>query len=63
MSAIGACIACRRVFQFSPTHVPSIPVDGVNEPVCRSCFERWKQIHNRPDHPLHPDAYLGDVED
>jgi hypothetical protein len=56
----GPCVACGRVFTFSPTKVPSIRINGEREPVCRSCFERWKVIHNKPDHPLDSGAYEPD---
>lgn len=32
-------------------------MDGEREPLCLSCAERWKRIHNQPDWPIHPEAY------
>ena len=37
---LGECIGCRRLFSFSPSRVPSIPINGTREPVCRDCVER-----------------------
>lgn len=55
--AHGDCIACGKAFSFAPSKVPSIRVNGDKEPICRACFERWKVMHNKPDHPLDPGAY------
>ena len=54
---LGPCIACRRVFGYNPHHVPSIPIEGVREPLCRGCFELWRQMHPDVEYELHPDAY------
>jgi hypothetical protein len=53
---------CRQVLlSYNEDHVPSIPVDGVRQPLCRGCHAEWNRIH-RTDKgldpiPLHPDAY------
>ncbi len=57
MYVFGHCCGCGNPFSFHPDHVPSLTVNGEREPVCRECFEKWKKIHNKPDHPLHPLAY------
>jgi hypothetical protein len=36
----SACFGCGRIFSYNPKWVPSIPVDGEREPVCRACVER-----------------------
>jgi hypothetical protein len=36
----SACIGCNRTFSYNPVRVPSIRVNGVKEPICRSCVER-----------------------
>lgn len=43
--AMGHCIACGAMVNFNPRKVPSIK----GEPICRSCFERWCNLH--PDAP------------
>jgi hypothetical protein len=40
MACLAPCFGCKRVFSFNPDRVPSIPVDGVRQPVCRDCVER-----------------------
>lgn len=45
----GDCFACRQLFTFSPTRVPSHRDEaGVRQPICRSCIERAnpKRIEN-----------------
>ena len=37
---LGECYGCGRIFGFSATKVPSIPVDGVRRPVCEDCVNR-----------------------
>lgn len=52
------CIACGAFITINPTYCPSLTVNGKKEPICKSCFNRWNQIH-RPNNPidLHPEAY------
>ena len=54
------CIGCGSLFGFNPEKVPSIRVDGVRQPVCRTCFDR-RQAHRRanalPEESLLPGAY------
>ena len=60
MFVVGECYACKRLFTFNANHVPSIPIDGVREPICRDCVERAnpERVKNglEPIVP-HPDAY------
>lgn len=35
----GECIACRQLFGFNPNLVPSIPINGVRQPICRTCVD------------------------
>lgn len=37
MSAMGDCYGCKKVFSFNPDLVPSIPINGVREPICQDC--------------------------
>ena len=57
----GHCIACKNFMAFNASFVPSIPVKGVREPVCKDCFNRWNEIHRTSKDleplPIHPDAY------
>lgn len=61
MFVIGNCINCKVMITFSPSHVPSLTVNGRREPLCKTCFERWNEIHRTSKglEPLeiHPDAY------
>ena len=36
----GHCVVCGRAFSFNPELVPSVRVNGVREPICRTCVER-----------------------
>jgi hypothetical protein len=58
---IGECVACAVPLCFNPHHVPSLRVNGVREPLCIVCFNRWNEIHRVAKGleplPLHPDAY------
>jgi hypothetical protein len=40
MSVMGACYACNRIFSFNADLVPSIPIDGVRQPICQDCVDR-----------------------
>lgn len=60
MQVIGNCIGCEILFSFNATHVPSILVDGVREPLCRDCVNRLNiELENRGHQRIwvHPDAY------
>ena len=37
--AHGLCFSCKRSFGFHPNKVPSIPINGVREPICADCVE------------------------
>ena len=66
MMAIGECFACRQVFTFSPSRVPSVVVDGDRKPICRNCVDRAnpRRVANGlpPIVPL-PGAYDADADD
>ena len=65
VSVIGECFGCGRIFSFSPTKVPSIPIDGDRKPICGNCVERVnpQRIANGLD-PIVvlPGAYEADDE-
>lgn len=50
---LGSCAACAIPIMFHPHKVPSLRVNGVKQPICRACAERWNQIH-RIDKGLEP---------
>jgi len=54
------CCACKRPFGFNPNKVPSIRVNGVKEPVCRTCIELanpQRKAMGLPEFAINPDAY------
>ena len=34
------CYCCHNLMAYNPHKVPSIRINGIREPVCRSCIER-----------------------
>ena len=64
---VGACVNCGVPLTYSPTHVPSIRVDGVRQPLCRGCAAEWNRIHRTskglPEVPVHPNAYEPEPEE
>jgi hypothetical protein len=60
MTVIGECFGCGIVFSFNADHVPSIPINGVREPICQACVDRAnpQRVANGLD-PIvvHPLAY------
>jgi hypothetical protein len=54
------CFGCGRIFNYNPMRVPSIPLNGKREPICRECVDRAnpQRIKNglEPIVPF-PDAY------
>ena len=60
MIVYGECFACKAPLSFNPTHVPSLPVDGVRQPICAGCIERAnpRRIANGLQPVvIHPEAY------
>jgi hypothetical protein len=57
------CAACRRTITCNPHRVPSLRREpsGPKLPICRSCFDKWNEIHRTSKGlepmPIHPDAY------
>jgi hypothetical protein len=43
-TCFATCINCYRLFSFNPNLVPSISINGVREPICRSCVDRANPI-------------------
>ena len=56
----SVCFGCKRLFSYNPMRVPSIPIDGVREPICLACVNvvNPRRVANglEPIVP-HPDAY------
>lgn len=61
MFVIAECVACEAAITINPDCCPSLRVDGVRQPLCRGCFDRWNVIHRTGKGlqpvALHPDAY------
>lgn len=47
MVVIGNCYVCGELFGFNPDRVPSMRVQGVREPICRSCIGRINEARKR----------------
>jgi hypothetical protein len=58
--AHGDCYGCGRLFSFNPLRVPSLPVDGVRQPICEACVARANPLrvaNGLPPIVPFPDAY------
>jgi hypothetical protein len=42
---------------FNPHKVPSLMINGVREPLCRRCAERWNELHPENARPIQDGAY------
>ena len=64
MIVFGNCWACGFPMTFNPTWVPSLPVNGVKEPICEACMARANaqrvEMGMEP-HAIHPLAYEPEV--
>ncbi len=40
MFVLGECWGCRRMFTFNADLVPSIPINGLREPICAACVAK-----------------------
>ena len=60
ISCMSACYGCKRIFSYNPMRVPSIPIQGMRQPICEICVARVnpERIANglEPIIPA-PDAY------
>jgi hypothetical protein len=60
MFVVGPCFGCKRLFTFNADHVPSIPINGVREPICQTCVDEVNPGRvARGLEPIvpHPNAY------
>jgi hypothetical protein len=39
VSGAGKCVSCRKLFSFNPNLVPAIRVNGIREPICKTCVD------------------------
>jgi hypothetical protein len=39
MLCTATCVNCKNLFSFNPDLVPSVRVNGVKEPICKTCVE------------------------
>ena len=44
VTAMNACIGCKRPFSYNPHRVPSVTVNGTREPICPDCVARYNPI-------------------
>ena len=40
MMIMGPCYACKAMMSYNPNTVPSLPVNGVRQAICRGCIEQ-----------------------
>jgi hypothetical protein len=57
---VGPCWSCGVTFTYHPHKVPSIPINGIRQPVCERCMRlangRRVSLGLEP-HPILPGAY------
>ena len=54
--AVSPCFACKKLFTFHPSFVPSYK----DKPVCKTCMEivnKKRIAEGTEPHPIHPKAY------
>ena len=57
---MSACFGCGRLFSYNPMRVPSIPINGMREPICETCVARANPERIKRGLPPivpYPDAY------
>ena len=60
MMVMGPCMCCKQFMSYNPNTVPSIPIDGKRQAICRACIEEAnpKRIANGlAPVVIAPDAY------
>lgn len=63
MFVLGECWSCGAHFCFSAERVPSIPIKGVRQPICRNCIDLANQkraVNGLDPIPVLPGAYEPD---
>ena len=63
---MAPCCVCGNVVGCNPHRVPSIRINGVREPICRDCVEKYNPERIRrglEPITIHPDAYDGIPEE
>lgn len=55
------CCNCGAKVQCNPLIVPSLMVSGKKEPLCKTCADKWNEIHRTSKGlepiPIQPGAY------
>lgn len=54
------CYTCNQPFGYNPNYVPSVRVDGIKEPLCKTCIEdanSKRKALGISQFPVHPQAY------
>ena len=66
VSVIGDCYGCKRIFSFNPDFVPSLRVNGIKEPFCKSCIDKANPVriaNGLEPLRIHPMAYEPNEEE
>lgn len=56
----SACFGCGLPFGYNPHKVPSVPINGTKEPICKACVDRvnpMRRANGLPEIIPLPDAY------
>ncbi len=53
MFVVSGCIGCKKIITYNPDKVPSLRINGVREPLCIDCFNKWN-MHHRLEKGLEP---------
>jgi hypothetical protein len=54
---MGECCACHQMIGFNPHKVPSLIINGRREPLCKSCANRWNELHPENARPILKGAF------
>ncbi len=46
------CCNCKNIFSFHPNKVPSIRINGIREPICKTCVDRSNVERKEKGMPL-----------
>lgn len=53
----GMCYVCQEMIRFNPHKVPSLMVNGSRQAICRTCAEKWNEMHPENARPIQEGAY------
>lgn len=54
---VATCCSCHMTIGFNPHKVPSLVINGIREPLCENCANRWNELHPESARPIQPGAY------